>query len=381
MKERVIIYISPHRNLYGAERSLLSMMKGTRSYGFKPVLVIGGDGPIEQELKSNSIEYIKHPFCGWVNMEDTTHYYIGVKCMLRNFIYSKKLGKIIRERYQDVVLVHTNSIITGFGIQLARELHVPHVYHIREFGQLDFHMGFNLGRRLTAHIIKHSKAIICISNAVKDYYENLLKCSNLKMVYNGISMSVIDRNTYKKDNLVKILLAGRLSKEKGHQDVIEAAEKLLCGGIDNFQISFYGDGVDEKKLKKTVEDRKLSGHIIFEGFSNEIPYGSFSCAIMASTAEAFGRVTVEYMLNGLPVIGADCGATAELIQDNVSGLLYHSGDTGELAECLKKLIEDSELRTNLGRNAQRIALEKFTEEVYWKNIMAVYAECGLEIRR
>lgn len=379
MNDKVIVYVSPHRNLYGAEKSLLSMMVGARHYGFRPVLVIGGDGPIESELKKNSIDYIKHPFCGWVNLEGRTRYYRGLKCLLRNYLYAKHLSMIIRDKYHNVVLVHTNSIITGFGVELARQLNVPHIYHVREFGKLDFNMSFDLGDKVTAYMIKKSKALICISNAVKDYYKKLLCSDSLKLVYNGISEKIIDNTMYDTDNQVRILLIGRLSHEKGQEDVIAATEKLIKEGCDNFCISFYGDGVDEAKLKRIVTEKKLSDHIKFEGYSNNVPYGKYTFAIMASTAEAFGRVTVEYMLNGLPVIGARCGATAELIQDNESGLLYESHSIEELADCIKRLVLDANLCSRLGKNAKETANKKFTEKIYWENIMNVYQECGLEV--
>lgn len=379
MNENVIVYISPHRNLYGAEKSLISLMLGARHYGFKPVLIIGGDGPIENELKKNSIDYIKHPFCGWINLEGKTQYYRGLKYLIKNHIYANSLSKLIKDKYPNVILVHTNSIITGFGVELARKLNVPHIYHMREFGKLDFNMSFDLGDKVTSQIIKKSKALICISKAVKDYYEKLLHCDSLKLVYNGISKEIIDNNKYEHSNQVKILLVGRLSHEKGQEEVIAATEKLIQEGCDNFCISFYGDGSDEAKLKKSVEEKNLSDYIRFEGYSNRVPYGKFSFAIMASTAEAFGRVTVEYMLNGLPVVGARCGATAELIQDRESGLLYESHNIGELAECIKSLVLNPDMRSRLGCKAKKIASKKFTEEIYWKNVMQVYKECGLEV--
>lgn len=379
MNENVIVYISPHRNLYGAEKSLISLMLGARHYGFKPVLIIGGDGPIENELKKNAIDYIKHPFCGWINLEGKTQYYRGLKCLIKNYIYANSLSKLIKDKYPNVILVHTNSIITGFGVELARKLNVPHIYHVREFGKLDFNMSFDLGDRVTSHIIKESKALICISKAVKDYYERLLHCDSLKLVYNGISKEIIDNNKYEYSNQVKILLIGRLSHEKGQEDVIAATERLIQEGCDNLCISFYGDGVDEARLRKSVEEKNLSDYIRFEGYSNHVPYGKFSFAIMASTAEAFGRVTVEYMLNGLPVVGARCGATAELIQDRESGLLYESHNIGELAECIKSLVLNPDMRSQLGCNAKEIASKKFTEEIYWKNVMQVYKECELEV--
>ena len=366
--DKTIIYITAHRNLYGAERSLLSMMRGAREKGYRPVLIMGGNGDIETELRKEKMEYLIHPFCQWINMDGRRNLYIGVKCLVKNIIFAHQLAKRLRTIYPGIIIVHTNSIITDFGLHLARELKVPHIFHIREFGKLDFQMSFNLGEQLSARMINKSAKVICISEAVKAYYADIIENKKLIRVYNGISIPT-DTCRHQKDGKCRFILVGRISREKGQETVIQAVRLIHSAPIE---VDFYGNGADEEKLKKMTDEMGLSDRIHFMGYQTIIPYENYDAAIMASTAEAFGRVTVEYMLHSLPVIGADTGATAELIDNGETGVLFEMGNIWQLAANMKKFMEDSELREAMGKKARAKALAEFTEEKYWNNIIQIY---------
>jgi glycosyltransferase involved in cell wall biosynthesis len=93
--------------------------------------------------------------------------------------------------------------------------------------------------------------------------------------------------------------------------------------------------------------------------------------LMCSRSEGFGRVTVEGMLAGKVVIGARSGATTELIQDGVTGLLYTLGDYKELANKIQ-YIHDNPVQARLtGKNAKEWAALNFSEERYGMDLMQV----------
>ncbi len=75
-------------------------------------------------------------------------------------------------------------------------------------------------------------------------------------------------------------------------------------------------------------------------------------ALMCSHSEAFGRVTVEAIKFGLPVIGANSDGTRELIREGWNGLLYPRGQLAELADRIDRLYWDQELRARLGENGR-----------------------------
>ena len=83
--------------------------------------------------------------------------------------------------------------------------------------------------------------------------------------------------------------------------------------------------------------------------------------LVCSKSEAFGRVTIEAMLAGIPVIASNTGGTIELIEHKQNGLLYNYGDVQQLSEMILTLVNDEQLKVKLVENASRFA-EKFTIE-------------------
>ncbi len=88
--------------------------------------------------------------------------------------------------------------------------------------------------------------------------------------------------------------------------------------------------------------------------------------------EAFGRATVEYMLCGLPVIGADSGATPELLEGGQAGLLFPPGDEGALAQRMAWMMEREEERLRMGKFARKEAAAKYTVPSYGDAVFRIY---------
>ena len=368
---QTVIFVSPHSDLYGAERSLISIMLYARKSGYNPVLLLKKSGPIESKLQEEKIEYYIVPFRQCINTKGKHDFLRGFKDYIRD---TQTLAHFISQHKKlcdETVLVHTNSIITWFGVMLSQALHVPHIQHIREFGREDFDMEFNFSNKLMARIFNKSSKIVCISDAVLNTYKKLFNSKKMVRIYNGVGHSVTSENSKTSSNKVYILLVGRLSKEKGQREAIAACEKLIEKGIYNFELHLYGNGVDERVLREYIINKGLEQNVVFKGYSTQINYSDYDIALMTSKAEAFGRVTVEYMLNALPVVGIATGGTAELVVEKQTGLLSEYGNIGQLASNIELLILNENYRKELGKNGKRRANDFFTEEAYGKNIMSL----------
>jgi glycosyltransferase involved in cell wall biosynthesis len=92
---------------------------------------------------------------------------------------------------------------------------------------------------------------------------------------------------------------------------------------------------------------------------------------MCSRNEAMGRVTVEAMGSGLPVIGHASGGTPELLEDGRTGLLYPGG-AEELAERMNTLVTNRAMARDLGNNGMLSAMERFNVERYASEVLEVY---------
>jgi len=95
---------------------------------------------------------------------------------------------------------------------------------------------------------------------------------------------------------------------------------------------------------------------------------------MCSKSEAFGRVIVEAMKQGKPVIAANAGAVPELIRDGWNGMIYEAGSAQSLAEKIQTLFGDSNLRQSIGVNSSTWANEKFNFGNYGNDLQKVFAK-------
>jgi glycosyltransferase involved in cell wall biosynthesis len=157
-------------------------------------------------------------------------------------------------------------------------------------------------------------------------------------------------------------IVGRIVKNKGQEDAILAVSELKKQGIDiDLWIVGEGDYNYKKYLKKLIRKHNIETNIKFLGRilpPFEIVKKADVC-LMCSKSEAFGRVTIEYMKLGKPVIASNSGANPELIKEEFNGFLYKTGDFKDLAEKIKYFYNNPEEIKRMGGNAQKFAIDNF----------------------
>lgn len=88
------------------------------------------------------------------------------------------------------------------------------------------------------------------------------------------------------------------------------------------------------------------------------------CFVLPSRTEGMGRVLIEAMASGKPVIGSNVGGIPDLIEDENNGFLFESGDVDDLAKKLARLLSDPQLAHKMGLNGKRLVEENFSSEKY-----------------
>ena len=175
------------------------------------------------------------------------------------------------------------------------------------------------------------------------------------------------------------MLVGRGAPGKGQHLALHALTLLSRAGLD-LTLTLVGSGgprydalLASIAARAGVADRvRLVGQV-----ADPTPYVlGADVALVPSRAEAFGRVTVEAMKLGRPVVGAASGGTLELVQDNVTGLLHPPDDSGALADQVARLYHDRALLARLGARAREWATAAFTHEQYAADLTAVLFEAA-----
>lgn len=186
-----------------------------------------------------------------------------------------------------------------------------------------------------------------------------------RRIYNGVDIDGIAgmvRGTAKDPR--RIAIVGRLVGWKKQDVAIQAIGILRDRGVD-CTLEIIGGRSDthptpdhEPMLKRLTATLGLGDRVQFLGAVSP-PYHRVAAAaalVNCSTSEPFGLVVVEAAACGTAVVAADAGATAELIEDGRTGLLFSADDPVSLANALERLLDDEALRTSLAEAARQRAL-------------------------
>lgn len=378
-----VLYIATYEGLSGASFSLLGMLDEIVKYDINPYVVMLKEGKLCNKLDEHGISYEIVRGYPWVISEAK----INIKQFAFWLIkkrYNKRADnqiiKIIKEK--DIDIVHINALTASVGFNAAKQCSIPCIWHIREFVEEDLGKRFwnkNKAMRMLGEVAK----VIAISKSVKDKYSHLSPHADIEVVYNGVPDEYyISERKYNifSDSNVKIVMAGRIDPGKGHEEVIKALAELILENKNRYKVHLLivGESQDksyEDALKKKVSDLGLERYISFWGFRDDISeiYKASDIAIIASKSEAFGRVTVEAMMAGTLVIGADTAATKELIQDKY-GFLYRQGDSHSLKIVLEYVLNHQDNAITVASRARTYALTEFTTLKNAENIYHIYTK-------
>lgn len=156
-----------------------------------------------------------------------------------------------------------------------------------------------------------------------------------------------------------VLYASKFERHKHPDDLIKSAHKLFLEGR-RFHILMVGTGEMETELRELVNSCKMD-NVTFKGFVNqcELPglYAGCDVFVLPSHYEPWGLVINEAMCAGLPIVATEeAGSVRDLVIDGVNGLTFKSGHTDDLADALRRLVSDSELRERMSTESRRIIL-------------------------
>ena len=158
------------------------------------------------------------------------------------------------------------------------------------------------------------------------------------------------------------LYFGRLSKEKGILNLIEAFSR-----IKNQKLHIAGDGPEREKIEKIIMDRHLENNIKLLGFLNEkeMQEEISNCRFVVLPSIWYDNCPysiLETLTIGKPVIGSDMGGIPELVKDNINGLIFKHDDIQELEKKMKMLFQNKDLSEKYGINAKTIAQKEYSRD-------------------
>lgn len=378
-----IVFVADGDNKYGAPTSLYQLIEELKKM----------DDSLDIDIivpKSNLKDSIfRDSDCTVHAMRYAPFYYsyplqiwkTPIKYIYKFFMYTwgryhalKEFDEVYKNTKIDVI--HSNSCREDLGAMVATKYGITHVCHIREFGDLDYNC-FSLRKKFVNFLNENTDKFIAISEAVKTHWiEKGIDEKKIVRIYNGVM-----RNggyvEHASDGHVKFVMLGSLNPTKGQINAISAFAKLDDSYKERYSFCIIGDGNKRytNELRKVIIKYHLENNVFLLGYikSGYKVLNEYDCGLMCSKAEAFGRTTIEYMMAGLPVIASDTGANSELVNDNV-GMLYEESNIIDLAHKIRFMIDNDDLRKQMGKKAYIYANEKFSSKVNAQHIYELYLQ-------
>jgi glycosyltransferase involved in cell wall biosynthesis len=284
--------------------------------------------------------------------------------------YVRQIARIARGF--DVVYLNSQKalVIGAMASRLARR---PAIWHQHDLLSAE-HFG-PIHRRLVVKLTNHSVAkVIAVSAASAESMRvSGVPTDKVHMVYNGVDpgrFDAVDRDAVRRQRqelgLADVPLVGlfsRISPWKGQHVLVEALRELP--GVHALLVgdAIFGEEAYRDELEALAKEADLSDRVHFLGFRRDVAALMHMTDVVVHTSvapEPFGRVIVEGMLAGKPVLATAAGGAAEIVRDESTGLLVKPGDAGALAGALRRLLADPGLARTFGAAGRQVAIEEFS---------------------
>ena len=321
-------------------------------------------------------------------------------------LHAKELKEIVEEVRPDIIHINNPGFLAQTAIVVAREHKIPVVgtsHFMPENLTHYLHLPDQLEKMLNTSIWKiyakfygRLNLVISPTQTAADLLNRMHVGTKVEVISNGIDLEKFNvknkceylKKRYKLPNKLTLLFVGRLDKEK-NLDVLLKAVSIIKNKAD-FHVAIVGKGKEEADLKTLAKEYGVDSLVTFTGYlpKKDLPniYKVGDVFVMPSTAELQSLVTMEAMSCGLPVVGADAVALPHLIHSGENGYLFTPGDENEFAEKLLKLLQDKNLREQMGKKSQEIIKGHDMRNVIirvenaYKDVIANYKPAAVEKR-
>ena len=364
-KKPKIVFVSHESKLYGAPKSLLILLEKVKEK-FDICVVTGGEGDFVDAVKQLEIPItvlkpnnrLYHTFINFIN--------------LYRLIFQK-----------NPALVYVNTVVNFYPVLAAKFAFCPVIVHVREGSDYLFPES-SKDKRTINLICRFSDRFICVSHAIADLLQQKLKRKTpIDVVYNGIDCSKfqfsyqIRENTRKqmniKDEQLLIGFIGSLSQRKGVDIFLKAAENISAEFSQVHFLVVGGRSTQSKKIQKNIENLNLADRFTIMPFTKDVVniYSAIDIFSMTSLIEPFSRVNLEASSMGRAIVATAIDGNREIFQDRKNALLIPPNSVTDLENAWRELIQNPQLREELGKKALSVVQTQFTQESYTRKIINI----------
>ncbi|MBY6032524.1 glycosyltransferase [Marinobacter daepoensis] len=362
-----LTHFTASNGLFGAERAIIELADAQQKAG-QDVSVVSldvGSGSLvfERELDKRGIEYISIPCRKRINI----HQFLSI-------------NKVLNDIDPDVV--HCHNYKSNFYVALClmknkkiKKIATLHGYLLPKlFTLLRFY--YFIDRK----ILRSFDKIVLVSDKIKKRLPRRIAMSeNISVIYNGISTDFLESNECNneyscllKDDGVKFICVGRLSSEKNYMEAIYLFS-LIEKKLSKSTLCIVGEGPEEYKLKKLVNELNLDTKVFFTGYVNDAStlIGESDCLLITSLSEGLPMTLLEAMRHFTLVAYRDVGEIDNVLLNGELGFRIDK-KLAFCAEDLLAILMDPTKLTIMKKRANKRLEEEFSSKAMEQSYRKLY---------
>lgn len=338
-----LLHVINNLNLGGAERRVTDAVNGADPGIAVGLACLQARGRLLQELQRRDLSVF--------DLEASTNEEM--------FRVIERLASILRFFRPDIV--HTHLVQASFvGRLAAHAVAVPvslttqhHAFHSKEDTLL-----YRL-ERSTWHL---SRGFIASSHAIKSYLRKSGYRGRVRVIHTGIAKANGGQAGWRSPARSPLVLAvGQMrDPQKGH-DILIKSIGAVATEFPEIGLRIVGDGPEKAGLEALADREGLATKVSLPGECDDVRKQMESCTVfvLASRWEGLGRVLLEAMAAGCPIVATRVEGVPEVITDGHNGLLVPPGDSDSLARAVLRLLRDEKLRSSLSGAARETVRRRF----------------------
>jgi glycosyltransferase involved in cell wall biosynthesis len=370
-----VLFVNHVARISGAEESLLALVRHLDRDRFDPILACP-PGPLAIRAADAGVRTVSLPVTAFRRTRNPLTLSTYAVAWVAG---TNHLRKILRDLKPGIV--HSNSPKAHvYAGGVARKAGVAAVWHARDLRPLPFPAG---------SLCRSTDRVIAVSEAVADFLAaNGLSRPTVTCIHNGMDAEewrgrVASRDVGAELGIPEgrriLLMAAQFAPWKRHEDALRAMPDILAGepaahlllvGDDRF-----GDQPElSDRLEALAAELDIKAHVTFAGHRENVPdlMSAAEVVLIPSDAEPFGRVAIEAMALGKPVVGTRAGGLPEVVRDGETGLLVVPRFPESLAAACLRVLENSSLARRLGEAGKRRVSECFDIHQTVERVEALY---------
>ncbi len=293
-----------------------------------------------------------------------------------------QLKRVIDEHRPDIV--QTNSVKSHFLVSLLRN---------RQFGWVAFHHGYTaedlkmrIYNQLDRISLRVCDQVVTVCHAFSEQLQSMgVQRDQIRIIPNGLPSDFLTFDQAKADDSRQrlgigsgefvVLSVGRLSPEKGHRYLIDAAAKLVRSGRDlKMKVIIAGAGLLERSLTEQISAAGLEDTVKLIGHQSDVKplFMIADVFVLPSLSEGSPMVLLESMAAKVPVIATSVGGIPEAVSDGDSALLIPPADGQAISNAILSLSSDQERSRRMTAAASARLRDSFSPELYNSRVVEVF---------